>query len=254
MADLNAFKVVGDSVAPYAYIGGVGRFFGTIFADVTLEERHDDEMAITDHPVETGASISDHCFVQPSRLELRIGFSDSTGQSEGYSKQQYAEIIALRDKREPFDVSTGKRQYKNMLINSIQIITNGESENALQAIIRLREVIRVSTQSTSGSNTDSANQKDPQSTSDTSHVGTTQVDGQSSGIPTFADPTKPAGTPGQTGIDAFNVSSYNNNPAYNNYIGANGVGVFPGAGGLGNGTLTTPGGTTFPTGANPWGT
>jgi hypothetical protein len=208
MADLNAFRVIGDSLTPYTYIGGLGRYFGRIFPDVTLEERHDDEMAITDHPVETGAAISDHCFVLPSRLELRIGFSDSTGQAEGYSRIQYSEILALQRERQPFSVSTGKRQYTNMLIQGIQVITDPDSENSLKAIIRIREVQRVSTQQASSSG-DSGSTTDPSKTDPGSSDAKTTAPYSSLGdkVPTpvsgghLPDVLSPSG-PSGTGLDA----------------------------------------------------
>jgi hypothetical protein len=36
--------------------------------DATIEEVHNDELEITDHPVEKGTTISDHAFKRPSEL------------------------------------------------------------------------------------------------------------------------------------------------------------------------------------------
>lgn len=53
------------------------RNIGPFVAQVTLEERHIDELAITDHPVESGAVITDHAYPLPSEVTIRCGWSDS---------------------------------------------------------------------------------------------------------------------------------------------------------------------------------
>lgn len=57
-----------------------------IVPDATIEEVHNDEMEITDHPVEQGTTISDHAFNRPSELIVTAGWSDSPNNS-GVSTQ-----------------------------------------------------------------------------------------------------------------------------------------------------------------------
>ena len=38
------------------------RSIGGFTADVTIEERHEDSLVVTQHPVETGSSIADHAY------------------------------------------------------------------------------------------------------------------------------------------------------------------------------------------------
>lgn len=47
----------------------------------TIEERHMDEMEITEHPVEQGANIADHAFKRPAELVLKCGWSNSPSSS-----------------------------------------------------------------------------------------------------------------------------------------------------------------------------
>jgi hypothetical protein len=54
-----------------------GSVQGDIIAQATIEEQHQDEMEITQHPVETGAPITDHAFVRPSHLVLTLMWSNS---------------------------------------------------------------------------------------------------------------------------------------------------------------------------------
>ena len=61
----------------YAMILGGSRQIGTIIPEVVIEEMHRDRLIITDHPVESGAAISDHAFKMPVEVDMRVGWSDS---------------------------------------------------------------------------------------------------------------------------------------------------------------------------------
>ncbi len=133
----------------FALISRHSRSIGPLLPDVVIEEVHRDELIITDHPVERGAAVSDHAFKRPSEIEIRCGWSNSSARSEGYVKEVYEEFLALQAEREPFDVSTGKRAYQNMLVRSLAVTTDEKSEHALMVVAGLREVIIVETQMTS---------------------------------------------------------------------------------------------------------
>jgi hypothetical protein len=68
-----------------------------------------------------------------------------TGNSPGQVKAIYQKLLKLQEDRIPFDVTTGKRSYKNMLVRSLQVTTDKTSENSLQVVATLRQVILVST-------------------------------------------------------------------------------------------------------------
>ena len=109
----------------------------------TIHEHHIDYLTITDHPVEIGTSISDHAFLNPKRLEVEAVFNASYSTS---LQDLYMQFTSLQQSRELFNVVTGKRFYKNMLIESIECATDIRTENVLKLFMRLREVIIVSTQ------------------------------------------------------------------------------------------------------------
>lgn len=48
-----------------------------IIAQAVIEEQHQDEMEVTQHPVETGAPITDHAYVRPAHLKLVLMWSNS---------------------------------------------------------------------------------------------------------------------------------------------------------------------------------
>jgi len=145
------------------------RSIGMIIPDVVVQEAHRDDLIITDHPVETGAAISDHAFKRPSEIEMHCGWSDATAGTSGYVQEVYQSLLALQAAREPFDVTTGKRSYSNMLLSSIALTTDQKTENALMVTARLREVLIVSTQMTQSP---ASAQRNPASTSGPANVGT----------------------------------------------------------------------------------
>lgn len=142
-----------------------GRKLGTIIPNVVVEEVHTDTLTITDHPVEQGAPITDHAFKNPAELSMRIGWSSSslaldtvvssvidsvkagklTTPKIKTVRDIYEDLLKLQASRKPFDVSTGKRLYKDMLIKSISTTTDASSENALVVSVVLRQVIIVQT-------------------------------------------------------------------------------------------------------------
>lgn len=142
-----------------------GRNIGGILPNVTISEQHTDTLTITDHPVELGAQISDHAYKMPSELVMQVGWSDSslalTGVISGIVsgtllsgsaiqsvRDVYKQLLALQESRIPFDVVTGKRSYRNMLIRSIAVTTDQATEAALMATVTMRQVIIVETSTT----------------------------------------------------------------------------------------------------------
>lgn len=166
-----AVSLIGDAAAPYVLITQAGRSIGNIVPNVTIQEVVSDENVITQHPVATGAPISDHVFAAPVTVEMFVGWSDSTGGYAGYSEEIYQLFLTLRDTRVPFDVYTGKRMFSNMLFRSILQETNETNENALFLRVRMEKVI-ISDSSTSSGGVTAANQQFPQQTAPPTDRGT----------------------------------------------------------------------------------
>lgn len=175
------------------------RRIGPIVAQVTIEESHNDELIVTEHPVENGAPITDHAYKKPSDVTIRVGWSNSsipslvnsvenffsvflgnefTGLS--YSQEAYQKILELQAKREPFDLVTGKRSYQNMIIRSCSTTTDKETENSFIATLVCREVLIVNTQVVSITPRDV--HKTPQATAPVEDMGTRPTVPQSSGL------------------------------------------------------------------------
>ena len=54
-----------------------------IVAQATIEERHADDLEVTEHPLQQGASIADHAYKRPARLVLQLGWSNSPTDTGG---------------------------------------------------------------------------------------------------------------------------------------------------------------------------
>jgi hypothetical protein len=154
------------------------RSIGGIVATVTVREDHNDQMIITQHPVEQGASISDHAFKQPAEVLLEVGWSLSDGVTTDITATLpgvYAQLLNLQAQRNPFTLFTGKRMYTNMLIASLRTYTDQERETSFVAQVLCREVILVSTQAVSNVPASTTVQQVPQSTTNVIPQGTQQA-------------------------------------------------------------------------------
>jgi hypothetical protein len=127
------------------------RGIGVLHPDVVVEESHEDELQITEHPVEQGAAISDHAYKKPATITIRGGVSDASAENTGGERRSvdfYNKLLELQKSREPFDVVTGKRLYSNMLLQTLSTITDNVSEYALNFTAACREIIVVTTRTT----------------------------------------------------------------------------------------------------------
>jgi len=113
------------------------RSIGTFHATVTIEESATDELEITQHPVQQGATITDHAFLKPASVNIKIMFNNA----DAPLAETYSKLRQLQASREPFDVVTGKRAYKNMLIKSLGQTNDAQTENVLSISLELLEII-----------------------------------------------------------------------------------------------------------------
>ena len=146
------------------------RQIGDLIPHIVIRESHKDELTITEHPIQLGSPIADHAFKRPAELTIECAWSDSpparnlldaaqnilsstrtassvlTGEASTQSKAAYALLRGLQDNRVLLDVTTGKRIYTNMLLQSLSVVTEADSENILMVTAVLREVFIVQAQ------------------------------------------------------------------------------------------------------------
>ena len=155
----------------------------TIIPDVVISELHTDDVTVTQHPVDTGANISDHAFVQPAGLSVTFGWSDSSRainsalggsilQGLETTKDVYDKLLDLKNARMPLRVSTGKRVYENMVLTNIRVTTTVDTESAAIIEMTFQEVFLATAQTVS---LQSIKQKNPGKTAAVSNKGSKQL-------------------------------------------------------------------------------
>jgi hypothetical protein len=184
------------------------RSFGDIHGLMFIDERSTDRMTITRHPVQDSADITDHAFMEPAELGLRLMATNSSlrslGQSvqtvlqqglgalvgaafgPGYVKNVYDKVLALQKSRQTFTVQTGKRLYKNMLAASVELMTDEKTEHALMLTIQCKEIILV--QVTTTTVPAASVQQAPQQTGGVNATGDKQPQPSTADVP-YSPPT-----------------------------------------------------------------
>ncbi len=118
------------------------------FFDAVIRADHDSTLRITEHPIQTGANISDHAYQMPSRLTLEVRMSDAMdciiqGQYGGGTTKSvaaYETLLDLQAKRLPLDITTRLKTYSNMLIEHISAPDDVKTLFGLKCIITFREL------------------------------------------------------------------------------------------------------------------
>lgn len=124
--------------------------------DAVEVEDHVFETEVTDSPVETGCSISDHAYDKPDKLTITaaVGVFPPPGKEldqyalEGPNRAAaaYAWLQRMRRAHEPFAVQTGLDFFPSMAITSLRVKKDSKYENILYFTVDLKQVIWVTTQ------------------------------------------------------------------------------------------------------------
>lgn len=192
--------IIGDSGADYALIGsGPYHALGTLIPHIVTEENHRDGMVITQHPVEVGAPVTDHAFMQPYSVQMHAFWSDSTAGTPGYVQAVYDALLAQQATRQPFEVITNKRAYTGMLMESLAVKTDAETWSVLDVLADCKQIIVVSSQGGGPAPT--------APTDGSSTVATTSPDGN---FNASGGATQPA--PGTISTDANGNYGFSNSP------------------------------------------
>lgn len=110
---------------------------GPVPVAVVLSERHEATIGITEQPIETGAKITDHAYVEPKKLTLE--FADENAVAT------YNALVRFQESRTPFTVVSGLFIYNNMLIRAINVTRDVSYSRVLYGTVDLQEAIIVST-------------------------------------------------------------------------------------------------------------
>lgn len=118
------------------------------FFDGFMSVSHERKLTITQNPVETGASVVDHSYVNPTTVTMKIMMSDVhqsiiPGQFSDLTFRHtsaWAILKQIQESRIPVDIFTKLGYYKNMLIESISAEDTKETFRALDATVTLVEI------------------------------------------------------------------------------------------------------------------
>lgn len=118
--------------------------------DAIIRAEHTNSRRITEHPVQTGANISDHSFRLPARVSLEIGMSDvmssyNLGQWEGEANPKsvtaFLKMREIQDSGQPVSLFTRLDWYYDMVIESIYAPDDHTTLFGLKATITFRQII-----------------------------------------------------------------------------------------------------------------
>jgi Dit-like tail protein len=143
---------------------------------VTISESAVDVIEITQHPIQQGAPIADHAFKKPYSVSIRMLFTDNLTLS---LKSVYINLLTLQSTFVPFNVTTPKRTYRNVLLASLSQTTDKKTENCLAINATFQQVIIVPVTTTV---VPRSNQKNAGSTGGTQAAGKTSVIQQVAGF------------------------------------------------------------------------
>lgn len=115
--------------------------YGRFLFDFVFSTEHKMNLKPTEHPVQSGSSITDHSIMQPDEVILEIGMSDTViGSETNHSVNGYKMLRAIMQKREPLTLTTRLNTYRDMLITSISAPDDVHTMFALKASIYLQQI------------------------------------------------------------------------------------------------------------------
>lgn len=129
--------------------------------DAVVSETHIGNAVTTDHPVESGADMTDHIQRTPEELQI-IGIVSDTpvlflasiraqpsvpgGDSRNRAKDAYSFIKEIKDGGKLVDVVLSLREYTNMAIVGLSVIRDKETSRVVEMAISLREILIATTE------------------------------------------------------------------------------------------------------------
>lgn len=121
-----------------------GPSIGSVFFDAVFSTTHEANVTITTQPVQSGANIADHAYLEPDSVTMEIGMSDaSEGAGANHSVNAYAMLRAVMEAREPISLYTRLKSYTNMIVVSISATDDYTTANALKASVMLQKILIV---------------------------------------------------------------------------------------------------------------
>jgi hypothetical protein len=133
--------------------------------DCAIDESHNYTANITDYPQEDGFEVQDNVWLEPFKLSLKGIISDTQlvpfGSDFGILQRRvddvYDSLMALRDKRDVFQVMTGLKIYQDMIFTSLTLERDQETGYSMRISADLKQIKKVTSQN--NINNESTNDK-----------------------------------------------------------------------------------------------
>ena len=140
-----------------AWLGDQISIGGYIF-DAYLRVSHSRKLTITQHPVESGAAITDHSFEEPITFELEIGMTDTTlgkipSQFSGLNLlytnssvksravKAYDILVGMQKSRQPLEFVCRYGTF-NVVVEEISPEDDYTTKYSLRAQVKLKQIIQ----------------------------------------------------------------------------------------------------------------
>jgi hypothetical protein len=124
----------------------------TYVFDAILRLDHNSSRQITQHPVQSGANITDHSYQLPSVLTLEIGMSDvmdsfyvgqwgSSDTTPSKSVKAYEQLLTWQESGKPLTIKTRLKTYENMVIEYVSSPDDYKTKHGLRCMVTIKRII-----------------------------------------------------------------------------------------------------------------
>lgn len=120
----------------------------TYYFDAVMRVEHAQALVATKHPIQTGASLTDHAYLEPARVILEIGMSDvmdrvlptlfTSGSSKSVSAFQT--MLDVQASRQPLTLVTRLKTYENMLILDHRAVEDSTTIRGARMMFRMEQI------------------------------------------------------------------------------------------------------------------
>lgn len=119
---------------------------GDVDISVSINETHAHAATVTDNPIETGSSVTDHVQISGVELTMESLVSDAPSADPDEAPalspaSAYLLLQRLFKNREPFDVRTSLATYENMVVRRLAVTRNKDTGAVLRFTAELKQLL-----------------------------------------------------------------------------------------------------------------
>jgi hypothetical protein len=120
----------------------------TYYFDAVMRLEHAQELTATKHPIQTGASLTDHAYLQPARVILEVAMSDVMDRvapnlftsNSSKSVSAFQTMLDVQAGRQPITLVTRLKTYNNMLILDHRAVEDHTTVRGARMMLRLEQI------------------------------------------------------------------------------------------------------------------